>query len=129
MPKRPVLDRLPVIYVAGPYSGRGWPWPLNVIVQARNTLRAALVSVALMLRGWAVICPHTMTCLFPLLSRYRLKWSDFMKMDLEILSRCDALYYIAPSVGADMELEVAKDLGIEVYYSLDEVPHARAFRG
>jgi len=34
----------------------------------------------------------------------------------------EALYYLAPSKGADAELKLAKKLGLKIFYKLDEVP-------
>lgn len=68
-----------------------------------------------------------MTCWLPLLSGYRLTWQDFMNADLEILAHCDALFYIGPSKGADIELTAAEKWGLTVYHSLDDVPWAQDF--
>jgi hypothetical protein len=38
------------------------------------------------------------------------------------LECCHALYFIGSSRGADIELQRAKDLGLQIFYSLDEVP-------
>ena len=34
----------------------------------------------------------------------------------------EALLYLAPSRGADKELERAKELGLRIFYSIDEIP-------
>lgn len=50
-----------------------------------------------------------------------LRWrhSQYMKMDKQILKRCDAIYLCKgweESRGAVMEHDWAKDLGLEIYY-------------
>jgi hypothetical protein len=50
------------------------------------------------------------------------KW---MAGDLEILSRCDAIVMCPgwnKSVGCLMEFSKAKELGIKIYHTIDEVP-------
>ncbi len=40
-----------------------------------------------------------------------------------LLAKCDAILRIeGASKGADMDVEVAKQLGLKVYFSLDEIP-------
>ena len=122
-------EKLPIIYIAGPYMGRGWPWPLSFLKQVWNIYRAVRAGVHLMQKGWAVIIPHSMTCLMPLLSGYKLKWEDFMRMDLRIVEAADALLYLAPSKGADIELKHAQRCGKVVYRQIEDVPFTREFIG
>ncbi len=42
-----------------------------------------------------------------------------------LLTKCDAILRIeGESKGADQDVEVAKELGLKVYYNLDEIPEA-----
>jgi hypothetical protein len=42
-----------------------------------------------------------------------------------ILTKCDAILRIeGASKGADQDVKIAKELGLKVYYSLDEIPEA-----
>ncbi len=110
-----------IIYVSGPYSAATNEGKLQ------NTQTAINVGIELIRKGHTVIIPH--------LSHYtdmraqelgiEIPWECWMKQDLEILERCDALYYIASSKGADIEKERALDWGLEVYYSVDEVPESK----
>ena len=46
----------------------------------------------------------------------------WMDIDSEILKRCDAVLRLSgESKGADREVELAKSLGIPVYYSLEDI--------
>lgn len=107
-----------IIYVSGPYSAETEEGRL------KNTQTAIDIGIELIRKGHTVLIPH--------LSHYtdmraqelgiELPWECWMKQDLEILEKCDALYYIAPSKGADIEREHALDWGLEVYERLDDVP-------
>lgn len=47
-------------------------------------------------------------------------------MDLcyQWVKKCDALYFIAPSAGADRERELAKQNNIPIYRNLEDIPDA-----
>lgn len=86
------------IYVAGPYS------------------KGSVVDNVDM--RYAPFCPH----LYHFVDVYSKKtWSDWMKIDLEFLSRCDVLIRIpGESPGADIEVDRAIRSGIPVLNSLEE---------
>jgi hypothetical protein len=56
------------------------------------------------------------------------KFDDYreamMKISLEVIARCDALYFIGESPGANRERDLAVQKGIPVYYRIDEIPEA-----
>jgi hypothetical protein len=44
-------------------------------------------------------------------------WNAYLEYDLEYVSVCDAVYRLAgPSKGADLEVDIAIQLGIPIYY-------------
>jgi len=94
-----------VIYVAGKYRDKSERGVFDNIVHAR--------SVALKLWGekWAVICPHTNS----MFMGSRLGGDElFIKGDLEIVKRCDAIYMLnnwRDSEGASLELSKAVESG------------------
>jgi len=110
-----------IIYCSGPYTAPTEEGKL------KNTQTAIDVGIELIRRGHTVLIPH--------LSHYTdmraqklgidIPWECWMKQDLEILERCDALYFIGESRGACIELERAKELGLQIFYSLEEVPEVR----
>ena len=53
-------------------------------------------------------------------------WKSYLEYDLEYVSVCDAVFRLeGPSKGADLEVEVAKSLGIPVFYEAsDKLPGA-----
>lgn len=99
-----------LIYVAGPYSNGDI---------AENVRKACEVGNELLKRGFIPFIPHLYLFwhfAFPK------SWETWMKIDLEILSRSDAVLRVGgPSVGADKEVRYAEKLGIPVYYSLEEL--------
>lgn len=100
---------LKVIYVAGKYRGKSEAEVFENIIHARRE------AIKLWQQNWAVICPHT-NCMFmgSLISD-----KDFIKGDLEIVSRCDAIFMLKgfrQSIGAMVELKEAKRLGLGIYY-------------
>lgn len=111
-----------IIYCSGPYSANTEEGRLF------NTEVAIKVGIELIQKGHTVLIPH-LSHYTDKLAREELgidiPWETWLKQDLELLERCDALYYIAPSRGADIEKEHALKLGLKIYTSLDEVEVAR----
>lgn len=103
-----------VIYVAGKYQAKT-EWGL-----VQNIRHAERVALELWGKGWAVICPHKNTAHFGgFLDDAELDHQLWLNGDLELLRRCDAIYMLnnwETSRGARMELELAKNLGLEIYY-------------
>lgn len=121
-----------LIFVSGPYSA---PTEEGMVA---NTERAMAVALELVGRGHWPFIPHAHTHywhryvrrvtgaripegtalpddhIFP--ANFFYDWDNF------ILDRCDALYYDAPSPGADAELARAESLGLAIFRSMDEVP-------
>lgn len=109
------------IYVSGPYSPKGATSSEDAASQiAANIDRANKIGIALAEMGHAPFTPH-MNCQ---------GWEDLhgvsrevtMKVCGEWIARCDALFFIAPSTGANWERGIAEQLGRPVYESLDQVP-------
>jgi hypothetical protein len=108
-----------VIYTAGPYRGPGWNDVWNNIISARAAART------LWLKGWAVICPHSNSIF---MDGPEIPAMTFLNGDLEIIRRVDAVVMLPGwewSEGSLGELELAKELGIPIYYSIQEVPDGR----
>jgi hypothetical protein len=107
------------IYIAGPLSA-----DTKEIVFA-NCQRAVDAGIELMRKGHFPFVPH-----LSLWTNTRAKvkhdveftWEQWMKLDDAFLQCCDALLYLGSSRGADQELARAKELGLQIFYSVDEVP-------
>lgn len=103
-----------VIYIAGKYRS-DTEWGLT-----DNIRHAELAARRLWGEGWAVICPHKNSAHFGgLKENPEDDQKLWMEGDLEILSRCDAIYMLSnykESNGALLELAKAWNLGLEIYY-------------
>jgi hypothetical protein len=53
-----------------------------------------------------------------------LQWEDYIHWDMEWLKLCDAILFLGPSRGANLELKSAKEMGKLIFRSLDEIPVA-----
>lgn len=97
-----------VIFVSSPYT-------LGDV--SENVQRQVEMAHRLMDYGFAPIAP--------LLSHYlelwrSRPWEEWMEVDLELVSRCDALLRLeGESRGADMEVAEARRLGIPVYFDFE----------
>jgi len=55
------------------------------------------------------------------------EWQDYMRADIKALMDCDAVYAMSnhkESKGAMIEVKLARDLGLRVYYKLEDLPLA-----
>jgi hypothetical protein len=105
-----------LIYIAG---------PLKADTQAAVLANVAVAEAEgrwLRENGFAPIVPHLF---YYLEDGFREELIDtYMKIDLEILRRCDALYRIQPlrkSEGSEIEQAKAIDLGIPIFFSRDDI--------
>lgn len=100
------MKRLPLVYIAGPYSN---PDPVE------NTHATIKFADGVLASGLAIpVIPHlTMTWHLVSPKPYE-AWLDY---DLHLLSRCDALFRLpGDSSGADAEVAFADDRGIPVFH-------------
>lgn len=98
------------IYVAGSYT-KG-----NQTTNVRSAIDAANVLAGY---GFVPFVPH-LTHFWDLLWPHEYDW--WMAYDDEWLQVCDAVLRLpGESLGADKEEERARELGIPVFYSLDEL--------
>ena len=99
-----------LIYIASPYS---------IGNQADNVRQQVLVANKLLDMGYIPFCP----CLMHLWHLITPKpQQDWINIGLAFLPRCDALLRLeGDSVGADLEVEEAKRLGLPIYYSVSSI--------
>lgn len=106
------------VYVAGPYTN---PDP------CANTHRAVHTGQLLLNAGYSPFIPHLTHFWHTMIPNPYQVWLDY---DMEWLLACDVVLRLpGESSGADKELAMAKQAGIPIAYSLDEVltkhPHKR----
>lgn len=109
------------IYIAAPFTASDTDE--RHMSKYGNIRRAADAGSKIIEKGHCPFVPHLYAyCEFGLTKK--VPYERWMEIDNAFLESCDALLYLAPSPGADRELARAKELGLTVYYSVDEVPDA-----
>ena len=81
-----------------------------------------MVSVNLIKAGFHVITPHKNTAGYEKYEDENLTYETWLKMDLDIISRCDAIYVMVNSEnsqGAKKEIEFARAMGMPVIYEAE----------
>lgn len=97
------------IYVSGPYSNGD---------QALNVRRAIEAADALLNAGFFPYCPH-LSHFHHILCPH--DYETWMRLDLAWLERCDAVVRLSGhSPGADREVARAHELGIPVYFGVED---------
>ncbi|MDD5417552.1 MAG: DUF4406 domain-containing protein [Candidatus Nanoarchaeia archaeon] len=123
-----VKEKLKVlIYVSGPYTDKTKESIEKNIENARNA------GIRLSKKGYSVIIPHMNTAYFDEHngqfiedSKTELSGKFWLAQDFELLSRCDIVYVLKErhnqsnerSVGTDMEVRLAKELGIPIVHEV-----------
>lgn len=113
----PQYNKIPVIYVAGPFRPAVWG---NQWQQEQNIRNAEALSWTVWNYGAVPICPHTMTRFF----QGSLPDKVFLEGDLALLSRCNAVLFTRDftcSAGARREQEEAIRLGLPCLYSVEHL--------
>jgi hypothetical protein len=88
---------------------------------AQNVAKAIYYTNEIFKMGYYPYCPH-LTHFWHLI--YPHKWEKWIDLDLEWLSVCDGYFKIPGSEksrGGKIEEEKAKNLGLKLFYSLDEI--------
>ena len=95
------------IYIAGKVTGCTWQ---------ELSFKFGKAEIELQKEGWDVICPLN-------ICEKDMLWDRAMKLCLEALSDCDAIYLLADwqdSPGANVEYLKAKELKLEVLFQNDK---------
>lgn len=117
-----VTEKPLYFYISGPYSPPSEAVEHNKggkIIE-ENIRMADDIARAIAAKGHFPFVPHTMLR----------GWEDIHKMPRKLImnichnwiERCDALYFIANSVGADSERQIAVQLDLPVYEDLKDIP-------
>lgn len=114
------------IYIAGPYNPYGENPHNSIRIAHQNVNKAINIGIEIMKKGHYPFVPHLSHYIH---QRTPHDFGDFyMEMDFAFLVVCDALFYISPSRGADVELALAKRLNKKIFYNLGEVPNTTNVR-
>ena len=103
------------IYVAGPLGGR------NGVEYINNMKRMLDTALAIRKKGHHTYVP-CLDLLMGLRSEENWSYEEYYDYNFPWIDVCEGLFYIAPSRGADLELEYAKEKDKIIFYELDEVP-------
>lgn len=98
-----------LIYVIGAYSGD----------VKKNIEEAEAVSIGLIRQGFGVITPHKNTAGYEKYEGNGITYDTWIRMDMDILSRCDAVYVMKNSInsnGVKKEIEHARSLKLPIIY-------------
>lgn len=102
------------MYIAGPYSANH---PRQVL---RNVDAAIEAGIKVITKGHSVFIPHY-THYMHLHSSCPFEYEEYLRNDIEWLKVSDAMLFLSPSPGANMELELAKKLGLRIYYFVEDI--------
>ena len=106
------------IYIAGPLQAA------TPAEQSANIGRALMAATAMLKLGHTPYVPHLTFYWDSFLDGHpdRPSYEDWLAYDFQWLAVCDAILYLGSSPGADRELEQARRLGLNIFFSIDDVP-------
>ena len=106
-----------VIYIAGKYRDTRGEWWIR-----ENIREAEKCAMFVWQQGLVALCPHKNTAFWG--GMPGCSDDTWLKGDLELLQRCDAMYVTRNwrnSAGAIAEVKYAKQIGVPVLYTEQEV--------
>ena len=106
------------IYIAGPYSSD------STFGQQANIDAARGAAIALYRMGHTPFCPHTMTAWFDRLAP-DIPGEVYLRTGIEWLRLCEAVLMLPgweQSAGSRAEYAEARERGLWVYVSIEEIP-------
>lgn len=120
-----MVNRRMFIYISGPYSPRDNITDIDLKEQAikENIKRANDVALKITNKGHIPFVPHTMMQGWE--DIHRVPRDQALNICHKWVEKCDALFFMAPSKGADSERQLATKLGLPIYRSLDDIPDTK----
>ena len=109
------------IYIAGPYAPRDCTLHDASRVAYQNVEKVIKAGLKIIEKGHYIFIPH-LAHYVHLLSKED-KGEYYYEWDNTFLDYwATAFFYMAPSKGADMELERAKKKGLLIFYKMKDIP-------
>lgn len=103
------------VYISGPISNGG---KLQLHDELENVRYATELAAEFIHKGINPVCPHW-SLLAERFVHMRISYEDWLKIDMDTIERCDAVYRISgDSGGADREVAHAVSIGKPVFYNL-----------
>lgn len=112
------------IYVAGAYTPDTKDMHDASRIAHLNTRKAIRAGIEIIKLGHYPYIPHLTHFIFLEMEHHEAQirqanfWYDY---DMAWLDKCDALFYLSKSKGADAELEYAKKKGKVIFHSIDDI--------
>lgn len=108
------------IFISGPLTNAGQADIDTMINNMDNAVKAGIECIK---KGHYPFIPHLSLYTNEIAHNQGLEipWQTWMDIDHAFLRGCDAVLYLGSSKGADIELLRAKDYGLRIFYSLNEV--------
>lgn len=106
------------IYIAGPYTAS------TPELVRRNVDIAIDAGLKVWKKGHVPFIPHLTHFVDEraVATGVPMQYDEYLAWDTQWLEGCDAILYLSSSRGADLELQNAKQLGLTIYWSVDDVP-------
>lgn len=104
-----------IIYVAGKYSAP------TIKERLANTNTAIDEGIKVLLKGHYPVIPH-FSHYINIKLKHQLSKEWWYQMDFQVLQKCDGIVAISDSEGVRGELDYAKQHGITIYNSIDDIP-------
>jgi len=112
------------IYIAGPYTPKNCSLHDAAMKAQYNIDRAIEIANKLIEKGHYVFVPHLSHYIHIHYSHTK-EYKEDLWYELDntfLYNWATALFYIGSSYGADKELEIAKRMGLKIYYKIEDVP-------
>ena len=114
------------IFVSGPITPRNCTTQESPRIYTKNVDEGIRVSIELMRRGHQVFCPHLSyyVHVHPACEGFDLGyWYEY---DYGIIRNwAEAIYHIRTSPGVAKEVALARELGLEIFWKIEDVPDLR----
>ncbi len=112
------------IYVAGPYTPKTDDIHDAARLAHQNVQRAVRIGASLIEKGHYPHIPHFLHYMYIEMDHHLLP-EFWYKYDMAWLKKCDALFYVGSSKGADVEKAWAEAHRLRVFTRLEDVPTSR----
>lgn len=108
------------IYISGPFtSDSDGNFHMDPKIMADNREKAKKIGIRLAKLGHDPYVPHTHIGGW----ESEIEYDEIMRIHLTFIrSWADALFYLGPSKGADIEKFEAEKLGIQVFTKIEDIP-------
>jgi len=114
------------IFISGPLTNGGQASNDEVL---KNMEKAVLAGIECIKKGHYPFIPHLDLITHKVAKEqgFEIPWQTWMNLDDAFLVDCDAILWLGSSKGSEIEKARAKELGLKVYISVDDIPEVVPF--